>query len=55
MKRQPTLQAAWIQIAQGRRKDVQSGKVAMRPGDEALARVRAHIAAATGPGRFRLE
>lgn len=36
-------QAAWLELARARREDVQSGKVAMVPGDEALARVRARI------------
>ena len=35
-------QRAWLE--QQRLADVESGKVAMRPGDEALARVRARIA-----------
>jgi hypothetical protein len=37
-------QAAWLQLAQRRREDVQAGKAAMAPGDEALARVRARLA-----------
>jgi len=37
-------QKAWIDIALSRREEVRSGKVAMVPGDEALARVRARIA-----------
>ena len=37
-------QRAWLEVAQRRLADVESGKVAMRPGDEALARVRARIA-----------
>ena len=37
-------QKAWIDIALLRREEVRSGKVAMVPGDEALARVRARIA-----------
>lgn len=37
-------QEAWMQLALRRREDVRSGKVAMVPGDEALARVRARIA-----------
>lgn len=36
-------QAAWLQLARARRDEVQSGKTAMVPGDEALARVRARI------------
>ena len=36
-------QAAWIRVAQARRDDVRSGKAAMVPGDEALARVRARL------------
>jgi putative addiction module component (TIGR02574 family) len=37
-------QAAWFRLASGRRDEVRSGKVAMVPGDEALARVRARLA-----------
>ena len=37
-------QRAWLDLAQRRRADVAAGTVAMRPGDEALARVRARIA-----------
>ena len=37
-------QKAWMDLALRRRKEVGSGKVAMVPGDEALARVRARIA-----------
>lgn len=37
-------QEAWMQLARRRQEDVRSGKVAMIPGDEALARVRARIA-----------
>jgi putative addiction module component (TIGR02574 family) len=37
-------QEAWLQLALRRQQDVRSGKVAMVPGDEALARVRARIA-----------
>jgi len=36
-------QEAWMQLALGRREEVRSGKVAMVPGDEALARVRARL------------
>ena len=36
-------QRAWLEIALRRQADVKSGKVAMVPGDEALARVRARI------------
>jgi putative addiction module component (TIGR02574 family) len=36
-------QEAWMQLANQRREDVRAGKVAMVPGDEALARVRARI------------
>lgn len=36
-------QHAWLEIALRRQADVKSGKVAMVPGDEALARVRARI------------
>jgi hypothetical protein len=38
------LQRAWLEIALRRQADVDSGKVAMVAGDEALARVRARIA-----------
>ena len=37
-------QKAWMDLALSRRDEVRSGKVAMVPGDEALARVRARIA-----------
>ena len=37
-------QKAWMNLALRRREEVRSGKVAMVPGDEALARVRARIA-----------
>ncbi len=37
-------QKAWIDLALHRREEVRSGRVAMVPGDEALARVRARIA-----------
>lgn len=36
-------QAAWLELANSRREDVRAGKVAMVPGDEALARVRARL------------
>ena len=36
-------QEAWMQLALGRREEVRSGKVAMVPGDDALARVRARL------------
>jgi putative addiction module component (TIGR02574 family) len=36
-------QEAWMQLALRRQEDVLSGKAAMVPGDEALARVRARI------------
>lgn len=36
-------QAAWLQLARGRREEVRAGTVAMAPGSEALARVRARI------------
>jgi hypothetical protein len=39
-----TAQKAWLDLALQRRDDVRSGKVAMVPGDEALARVRARLA-----------
>jgi hypothetical protein len=37
-------QRAWLDVAQRRKAEVESGAVAMQPGDEALARVRARIA-----------
>ena len=37
-------QKAWMNLALHRREDVRNGKVAMVPGDEALARVRARVA-----------
>jgi putative addiction module component (TIGR02574 family) len=37
-------QRAWMSLALSRRDEVNSGKVAMIPEDEALARVRARIA-----------
>ncbi len=37
-------QKAWMNLALHRRDEVRSGEVAMMPGDEALARVRARIA-----------
>jgi putative addiction module component (TIGR02574 family) len=37
-------QEAWIQLARRRRDDVRTGRTAMVPGDEALARVKARIA-----------
>ena len=37
-------QKAWMDLASRRRSEVQLGKVAMVPGDEALARVKAKIA-----------
>ena len=37
-------QKAWMTLALRRREEVRSGKVAMVPGDEALARVKARIA-----------
>jgi hypothetical protein len=36
-------QAAWLQLALSRREEVRSGEVAMVPGSEALARVKARI------------
>lgn len=36
-------QQAWMELASRRRDEVRSGKVAMVPGDEALARIRARI------------
>ena len=37
-------QQAWLDLALRRQADVRAGKVAMAPGDEALARVRARLA-----------
>lgn len=37
-------QAARLRLAHARREDVKSGKTAMAPGDEALARVRTRLA-----------
>lgn len=37
-------QRAWMSLALRRREEVRSGKVAMVPGDEALARVKARVA-----------
>ena len=36
-------QAAWLQLAKSRRDEVRAGSVAMVPGNEALARVRARL------------
>ena len=36
-------QQAWMDLALRRQADVRAGKVAMVPGDEALARVRARL------------
>lgn len=36
-------QVAWLEVANSRRADVSAGKVAMVPGHDALARVRARI------------
>lgn len=37
-------QQAWLRLAKNRQDEVRSGKVAMVPGDEALARVKARLA-----------
>jgi putative addiction module component (TIGR02574 family) len=37
-------QKAWLDLALRRQEEVRAGKVAMVPGDEALARVRARLA-----------
>jgi putative addiction module component (TIGR02574 family) len=37
-------QKAWLELALRRREEVRSGEVAMVPGEEALARVRARLA-----------
>ena len=34
------VQEAWVDLANRRREDVRAGRVAMVPGDEALARIR---------------
>ena len=39
-----TAQQAWLDLALRRQEEVRAGKVAMVPGDEALARVRARLA-----------
>ena len=36
-------QRAWMDLALGRREEVRSGKVAMVPGEEALARVKKRV------------
>lgn len=36
-------QAAWLHLARSRRTEVQEGRAAMVPGDEALARVHARL------------
>jgi putative addiction module component (TIGR02574 family) len=36
-------QPAWMELANRRRAEVRSGRVAMVPGDEALARIRSRI------------
>jgi hypothetical protein len=36
-------QAAWLKAANDRRENVRAGQVAMVPGDDALARVRARL------------
>lgn len=40
---QSPAQRAWLQVAQRRQAEVKAGVVAMVPGDEALARVRARL------------
>ena len=37
------VQETWLQLARQRREDVRAGKVAMDPGETALARVRTRI------------
>jgi Putative addiction module component len=39
------VQEAWMNLALERRKDVRSGKIAMVPGEEALARIKAKLIA----------
>lgn len=41
---QSRAQRAWLELAQRRQAEVRSGKVAMVPGDDALARVRSRLA-----------
>ncbi len=41
---QSPAQRAWLQVAQRRQAEAKAGKVAMVPGDEALARVKARLA-----------
>jgi putative addiction module component (TIGR02574 family) len=41
---QSAAQRAWLELARRRQADSKAGKVAMVPGDEALARVRARLA-----------
>ncbi|BDT70382.1 hypothetical protein os1_45750 [Comamonadaceae bacterium OS-1] len=41
---QSPAQKAWLDLANQRREGVRSGAVAMVPGDEALARIKARIA-----------
>jgi putative addiction module component (TIGR02574 family) len=41
---QSSAQRAWLELARQRQADTKAGKVAMVPGDEALARIRARIA-----------
>jgi Putative addiction module component len=41
-------QALWLQAAKARRDDVQAGRVALVPGDAALARIRGRLSPATG-------
>jgi hypothetical protein len=41
---QSAAQRAWLQVAQRRQAEAKAGSVAMVPGDEALARVRARVA-----------
>lgn len=40
---QSEAQRAWLALADERREDVRAGKVAMTPGGEALARIRARL------------
>lgn len=41
---QSSAQKAWMDLALSRRQEVRSGLVAMVPGDDALARVKARVA-----------
>jgi hypothetical protein len=40
---EPSIEAAWLEVARKRRDEVRAGKVAMVPGDEALTRIRQRL------------